>query len=365
MRGLSGSSDNTVRLWDLERGECVKVLEGHTNWVRSVALTADGKKGLSGSLDNTVRMWDLERGACVKVLEGHTRFCGSVALTADGVKGLSGSKDKWVRIWDLASAKSAIPIANQQSQQFNCTGLVLDDCRGLSPASLSILIEQGAQGVAHPELLPPFTDLVPAQESLLKTLTALRTYSSQEESLVPQLTVEIRHRFLHYLWDIVLSSRDVPILGVDSGQAITLLNWAGISMNADSLVKMGIDNLKGVHIPEADLSHADLSSVDMSDANCRGVKCWYTNLQGVNWRGADLKGLKVVQSCLTGHTDAVMSVGLTADGSKGLSGSGDKTVRLWDLERGECVKVLEGHTRLCEECRADGGWHEGALGESG
>ena len=57
----------------------------------SVALTADGLKGLSGSEDNTVRLWDLERGECVKVLEGHTDIVRSVALTADGTKGLSGS----------------------------------------------------------------------------------------------------------------------------------------------------------------------------------------------------------------------------------------------------------------------------------
>ena len=57
----------------------------------SVALTADGLRGLSGSEDKTVRLWDLERGACVKVLEGHTGSVQSVALTADGTKGLSGS----------------------------------------------------------------------------------------------------------------------------------------------------------------------------------------------------------------------------------------------------------------------------------
>ena len=45
-----------------------------------------------------------------------------------------------------------------------------------------------------------------------------------------------------------------------------------------------------------------------------------------------------------GHTDSVMSVALTPDGRKGISGSSDKTVRVWDLESGECLKVLEGHT---------------------
>ena len=126
------------------------MLEGHTETVRSVALTADGTKGLSGSKDKTLRLWDLERGACVQVLEGHTAIVWSVALTADGTKGLSGSKDKMLRIWDLATAKSAIPFANQRSDQLTCAGLVLDDSIGLTEATLSILRNKGAVGEPRP-----------------------------------------------------------------------------------------------------------------------------------------------------------------------------------------------------------------------
>ena len=47
---------------------------------------------------------------------------------------------------------------------------------------------------------------------------------------------------------------------------------------------------------------------------------------------------------LEGHTDWVHSVALTPDGRRALSGSGDKTLRLWDLDTGACLKTLEGHT---------------------
>ena len=47
-RGSRGVMDDTVRVWDLESGECLKVLEGHTDIVNSVALTPDGRKGISG-----------------------------------------------------------------------------------------------------------------------------------------------------------------------------------------------------------------------------------------------------------------------------------------------------------------------------
>ena len=48
-RVVSGSGDKTVRVWDVETGECLKVMEGHTNWVFSVAVSGDGKRVVSGS----------------------------------------------------------------------------------------------------------------------------------------------------------------------------------------------------------------------------------------------------------------------------------------------------------------------------
>ena len=69
---LSGSEDQTVRLWEVRSGRCLRVLEGHTARVRSVAWSADGQHALSGSADKTVRLWEVQSGRCLQVLEGHT-----------------------------------------------------------------------------------------------------------------------------------------------------------------------------------------------------------------------------------------------------------------------------------------------------
>jgi predicted NACHT family NTPase len=61
---VSGSSDQTVRVWDLASGTCRATLQGHTGWVRSVAVAADGRTAVSGSSDQTVRVWDLASGQC-------------------------------------------------------------------------------------------------------------------------------------------------------------------------------------------------------------------------------------------------------------------------------------------------------------
>ena len=56
-RIVSGSYDKTLRVWDSATGECTATLEGHTDWVNSVAFSPDGARIVSGSHDTTLREW--------------------------------------------------------------------------------------------------------------------------------------------------------------------------------------------------------------------------------------------------------------------------------------------------------------------
>ena len=46
------------------------LLSGHTSWVMSVALSADGSKVVSGSYDNTVKIWSADSGEVLQTLSG-------------------------------------------------------------------------------------------------------------------------------------------------------------------------------------------------------------------------------------------------------------------------------------------------------
>ncbi len=76
-------------------------LEGRRVRVRSVCFSPDGKKLASGSADETVRLWDVETGACVRKLEGHGDVVSSVCFSPDGRRLASGSDDSTVRLWLL------------------------------------------------------------------------------------------------------------------------------------------------------------------------------------------------------------------------------------------------------------------------
>jgi len=98
---LSGSADQTVRVWEVASRRCLATLEGHTGDVWSVALSNDGRLALSGSDDQTVRVWEVSSGRCLHVLKGHTFYIRSVAFASDGRYFLSGAQNGVAHLWSL------------------------------------------------------------------------------------------------------------------------------------------------------------------------------------------------------------------------------------------------------------------------
>ena len=105
-QAVSGSWDNTCILWDLETGEVIKTLKGHTKWITSLSITPDGRRAVSGSWDNTCILWELETGEAIKTLTGHTNWITSLSITPDGRQAVSGSGDFTCILWNLDTGEA-------------------------------------------------------------------------------------------------------------------------------------------------------------------------------------------------------------------------------------------------------------------
>src|SRR6516225_6734368 len=83
----------------------VRLLQGHTDRVLSVAFSADGQKAVSCGQDKTIRLWSVASGKELCRLEGHTALVRSVVMSADGSRVLSGSYDGTLKLWDVSSER--------------------------------------------------------------------------------------------------------------------------------------------------------------------------------------------------------------------------------------------------------------------
>ncbi|KAI0046384.1 WD40 repeat-like protein [Auriscalpium vulgare] len=104
---VSGSYDNTIRIWDAETGKLKGApLKGHKLMVVSVAFSPDGRRVVSGWADHTIRIWDAQTGQVVGLpLEGHTHTVMSVNFSPDGTRVISGSADRTICIWDAETGQ--------------------------------------------------------------------------------------------------------------------------------------------------------------------------------------------------------------------------------------------------------------------
>ncbi len=106
-RIASGSSDNTVQVWNAADGRQVYTYRGHSGTVYAVAWSPDGKSIASGSLDNTVQVWNAADGGQAYTYHGHTDIVGAVAWSPDGIRIASGSLDNTVQVWNAADGGQA------------------------------------------------------------------------------------------------------------------------------------------------------------------------------------------------------------------------------------------------------------------
>jgi WD40 repeat protein len=136
----SGSDDQTIRIWNAFTGECLRVLTGHTGWVQTLAFSPDGNWLASGSTDLTIKLWDVSTGTCHQTLEGHGKWLESISFSPDGQTLVSGSEDETIKLWEVPTG---ICLQTWRADR-PYEGLNITDVTGLTEAQKAALKSLGA-----------------------------------------------------------------------------------------------------------------------------------------------------------------------------------------------------------------------------
>ncbi|XP_048761757.2 transducin beta-like protein 3 [Ostrea edulis] len=110
----TGSSDTTVKLWDIDKQYCTHNLKGHTGVISIVRFHPDNEKLqlFSAADDYKVKVWDLKTSRCLVTIEAHFSVVTSMVFSPDGATMYSGGRDRIVSVWNVEELKvtKSIPV---------------------------------------------------------------------------------------------------------------------------------------------------------------------------------------------------------------------------------------------------------------
>jgi WD40 repeat protein/transcriptional regulator with XRE-family HTH domain len=319
----SGSGDQTIKLWDINTGECLKTYTGHTNWILSIAFSPDGQTLFSSSPDRLVKQWEVSTGKCIKTFTGHQNWVMSVAVSPDGQTLVSSSGDQTIKLWDVRNGTCFKTLTGHNQAIWS----VAFSCDGKTIASGS------------PDQTVRLWDISTGQ--CLKTLCG---YTNRVYSVAwsPNGTIASgSFDAVVRLWDAetgqcrkilsghtqqvysVAGSWERQILASGSGDR-TIKLW---DMRTGQCLRTLIGHENWVYA----VAFSPYGQILASGSGDHTVKLWSVST------GQCLK-------TFVGHTTWIWSVAWSPDGQILASSSGDRTVRLWDIITGKCIKTLVGHT---------------------
>jgi WD40 repeat protein/serine/threonine protein kinase len=381
---LTGSVDTSVMLWNLATGLMVRRFEGHTQRVTSVAFSPDGQFAASGSgspfagasNENTVLLWSTQSGDRLARFDGHSSQVTSVAFSSDSLNIISASADMTLRTWsiepdvEIARLQDGQPIIDLALNEDGTRAFTADRGANLTvwdiPTSSSVrsfaalhtgainavaINPQGTRGLtASDDRILILWDL-----SSGVSLTTLIGHTNQVKDVVFSADGRFalsgsRDRTL-ILWDVDENSetfgqavRTFEARHTNVINAVALNHDGTLALSASSDGTMILwDVATGTAVRTFSGHGGDVLTVAFSPDG-RYAASGSVDKTIIVWEvetGAIVQrfGTESQDTTLaTGHTDWVTTVAFSPDGLRVISGSRDRSVRVWDVSTGQEIQ---------------------------
>ncbi|MBH8560714.1 hypothetical protein I8748_00565 [Nostoc sp. CENA67] len=404
----SSSNDKSIRIWEVETGRCIRVLKGHQDWVMSVSFSPDGQMIASSSFDSSIRLWKVSNGDCIHILQGHTFWVWTAAFSPDGKQIASAGSDKTIKVWDITDGRCLKTITGHTNQIWSLTyhpdgqqiATGSDDQTvriwDITDGKCLKIIQGYTNWVKSAKFTPNGKQLVSAHQD--HTVRVWDIFSHQNLHTLKGHESPVLSVALHPDGQLIASGSEdgtIKIWDINNSNCLyTLSEHAGdvwgitfspngqllVSGSYDKTIKIWqlneqvcIHTLKGyddrigaaTFNPEGSLlATAGESTVDIWDV-ASGICLYSLEEEGHKGRVKsvafspdgqllvsvstdktikiwDLRKRQCIRN-LTGHDASVLSVAFSPDGQKIVTSACERTIRIWNVHDGKCIQELAGH----------------------
>ncbi len=356
---------SAIRLWapNAPNGPTLhRTLLGHSDPILGLAFHTSGKMLASSSMDQTVRLWDVASGQTYATLQGYSNWLVEVAFSPDGRTLASSGSDGTVQLWTVSKNIEPNSIAQQTAQPSS------SPAEQETPFALDLghTLRAYKQTIHAVDFSPDGTLL--ASGSNTGVVQLWHTHSGQRMQSLPGHTDFVRVvRFSPDGQQLLSGGRDEIVHLWDVARGIVVqrfpqTTWtraAAFHPTGNLLATGGDDRLVYLWGRTGDGSFAlgarltghagAIFGIAFSPdgtwlATCSGdrtIRLW--QLVPPRPTGEPVAPTLVCVTVLKGHTSWVRSLCFTPDGRQLVSGSDDRTVRVWDIASGQCRATLAGH----------------------
>lgn len=347
------------------------VLRGHTQRITTLNFSADNRLLVTGSMDQTLRVWDVVSGALVDTLRGHRAYPEKARFSTDPARCYSVGLDRSFKLWQVGASRESWSVA--LPRRAAAVDFSQDSSLAIAGGDLGYRIDPRLRRVSiytdadGKQLRYVWGASADGEIIVATTPSSAAIIAGRTGKILHVLEAPIRPDDAALYGRATFSPDRSLVAGLHARGGISVwdtssgLKLWSVEQNSDGIARpffspdgrqMLCGNPYDTLVAWESRTGRELYRIDLAGTGLRGVIAAALSPDGSRLAIGGSPGVALVLDARThalvatlrGMDPAVWAIAFSPDGKRIATGSQDRRVRVWDAATGTLLLTLEGHT---------------------